>query len=284
MVLVAGVDCSTQSTKVVVCDAATGRVVRERPRAAPGRHRGRPRPSGGTRCGEATADGLLDGVARDRGRRPAARHGHARRVRRGRSGPRCCGTTPARPAPPPTSSPSSAGRQAWADAVGSVPVASFTVTKLRWLAEHEPEAAARVGAVLLPHDWLTTGSRPAAAEPTTDRGDASGTGLLVAGRRARTATTCSQLAFGRDPGAAAGRRARPRRSGRPRAGALVGPGTGDNMAAALGLGARPGDVVVSLGTSGHRVRGHRRRRPPTRPASWPASPTRPAGTCRWSAR
>ena len=27
-------------------------------------------------------------------------------------------------------------------------------------------------------------------------------------------------------------------------------GTGDNMAAALGLGARPGDVVVSLGTSG----------------------------------
>jgi len=33
-------------------------------------------------------------------------------------------------------------------------------------------------------------------------------------------------------------------------GAVLAPGTGDNMAAALGLAARPGDVVVSLGTSG----------------------------------
>jgi xylulokinase len=33
-------------------------------------------------------------------------------------------------------------------------------------------------------------------------------------------------------------------------GALVGPGTGDNMAAALGLGLAPGEPVVSLGTSG----------------------------------
>ena len=47
------------------------------------------------------------------------------------------------------------GGQAWADAVGSVPVASFTVTKLRWLAEHEPESARRTAAVCLPHDWLT---------------------------------------------------------------------------------------------------------------------------------
>jgi xylulokinase len=39
-------------------------------------------------------------------------------------------------------------------------------------------------------------------------------------------------------------------AGRTAAGAAVSAGTGDNMAAALGLGARPGDVVVSLGTSG----------------------------------
>ena len=31
---------------------------------------------------------------------------------------------------------------------------------------------------------------------------------------------------------------------------MVGPGTGDNMAAALGLGLRPGDLALSLGTSG----------------------------------
>ena len=47
------------------------------------------------------------------------------------------------------------GPAAWAEAVGSVPVASFTVTKLRWLADHEPERARRTAAVCLPHDWLT---------------------------------------------------------------------------------------------------------------------------------
>jgi xylulokinase len=38
--------------------------------------------------------------------------------------------------------------------------------------------------------------------------------------------------------------------GRTAAGAVLGPGTGDNMAAALGLGAVTGDVTVSIGTSG----------------------------------
>ncbi len=49
----------------------------------------------------------------------------------------------------------SAGAKVWAEAVGSVPVASFTVTKLRWLARMEPQNAARTAAVCLPHDWLT---------------------------------------------------------------------------------------------------------------------------------
>ena len=47
------------------------------------------------------------------------------------------------------------GADAWAEAVGLVPVASFTVTKLRWLARNEPDNAARTAAVCLPHDWLT---------------------------------------------------------------------------------------------------------------------------------
>ena len=34
------------------------------------------------------------------------------------------------------------------------------------------------------------------------------------------------------------------------AGIPVGPGTGDNMGAALGLGLAPGDIAMSLGTSG----------------------------------
>src|ERR1700733_1115772 len=72
----------------------------------------------------------------------------------------------------------------WAANTGSVPAASFTVTQLRWLAEHEPANAARVSAVLLPHDWLTsrllggTGRARAGVEPVTDRGDASGTGYF----------------------------------------------------------------------------------------------------------
>ena len=65
------------------------------------------------------------------------------------------------------------GGRAWADAVGVVPVASFTVTKLRWLAHHEPERARRTAAVCLPHDWLTwklSGSSDL-ADLTTDRRD-----------------------------------------------------------------------------------------------------------------
>src|SRR5206468_5556997 len=40
------------------------------------------------------------------------------------------------------------------------------------------------------------------------------------------------------------------RAGQTRSGSVLGPGTGDNAAAALGVGAGPGDVVVSIGTSG----------------------------------
>jgi xylulokinase len=137
------------------------------------------------------------------------------------------------------------GPDAWAEATGSVPVASFTVTKLRWLARHEPDAAARTASVCLPHDYLTwrlTG------EAVTDRGDASGTGYwsLATGEYR---PDLLELAMGRAPSL-------PRvlapaeAAGRAPSGALVSAGTGDNMAAALGLGLLPGDVVVSLGTSG----------------------------------
>lgn len=142
------------------------------------------------------------------------------------------------------------GAQAWADATGSVPVASFTVTKLRWLATHEPAAVAATAAVCLPHDWLTWKLRGTGVldELVTDRGDASGTGYFgVTGEYRRDLLA---LALGRDdiilprvlgPGEAAGTTP---------GGVLLGPGTGDNAGAALGLGAGPGDVVVSLGTSG----------------------------------
>ena len=74
------------------------------------------------------------------------------------------------------------GPNAWADAVGSVPVAAFTITKLAWLRRCHPDAWSQIARVMLPHDYLTarlTGSVTPGApvgRVTTDRGDASGTG------------------------------------------------------------------------------------------------------------
>lgn len=144
----------------------------------------------------------------------------------------------------------SAGRAAWASAVGVVPVASFTVSKIRWLAQAEPAHAARTAAVCLPHDWLTwrlAGSR-GLDELVTDRGDASGTGYWspVTGDYR---LDLFRVALGHD--AIVPRVLGPAVSaGSTTWGATLGPGSGDNAAAALGLDAGPGDVVVSIGTSG----------------------------------
>ncbi len=143
-----------------------------------------------------------------------------------------------------------AGRRAWAEAVGLVPVASFTVTKLRWLADHEPDNARRTAAVCLPHDWLTWRllGEPGLDALVTDRGDASGTGYWSAATGGYRRDLL-RLALGHEAGV-------PRvlgpaePAGHTPGGAVVGPGTGDNAAAALGVGAQPGDVIVSIGTSG----------------------------------
>lgn len=151
-----------------------------------------------------------------------------------------------------------AGRQAWAERVGLVPVASFTITKLRWLATHEPENAARVAAVALPHDWLTwrlAGDGPGTdglARLTTDASDASGTGYFDA-VSGDYQLDLLEHGFGRQvavplvvaPGAVARTGSRP---GGPDL--VLGAGAGDNAAAAFGLGMRVGDVAISIGTSG----------------------------------
>jgi xylulokinase len=134
----------------------------------------------------------------------------------------------------------------WADTTGSVPTASFTVAKLRWIATHELANAARIARVLLPHDWLTW--RLGAAEPVTDRGDASGTGYFATAK-GQWLPEIAVAALGHEPGLP--RVAEPAAAvGETSAGALLAPGTGDNMAAALGLGLEPGEVAVSVGTSG----------------------------------
>lgn len=142
------------------------------------------------------------------------------------------------------------GASAWAQACGSVPVAAFTITKLSWLHRKEPDAFARLARVLLPHDWLTwrlTG------EPVTDRGDASGTGYWSPAEQRWRLDLLEIVDRDTDWAAALPRVLGPSEAlpGAPAAGAsTVAPGTGDNMAAALGVGAASGDVVVSIGTSG----------------------------------
>ncbi|HEX2704648.1 MAG TPA: FGGY family carbohydrate kinase, partial [Candidatus Lustribacter sp.] len=246
--LVAGIDSSTQSCKVLVCRAENGQIVRQ----GRGVH-----PEGTevdpahwwTAFEQATAGGLLDGVsAIGVG---GQQHGMVTLAEDGRVVRPALLWNDTRSASAATDLVAElGGAQACAEAVGSVLVASFTVAKLRWLAEHEPGLAARVAHVVLPHDWLTHRLIAAgdAASYTTDRGDASGTGYWspVTGEYRLDVLA---RAFGRPiavprvlgPADVAGESA---------SGMLVSAGTGDNMAAGLGLGLVPGDVAVSLGTSG----------------------------------
>ncbi len=139
------------------------------------------------------------------------------------------------------------GRKAWADACGSVPVASFTITKLSWLHRSEPEAWARLAHVLLPHDWLT---HRLTGRLTTDRGDASGTGYWSAATGSYRFDLLAIVDADRDWSSVVPEVLGPHDTAGEWNGAPVGPGTGDNMAGALGVGLRSGDVAISIGTSG----------------------------------
>ncbi len=254
MTLVAGVDSSTQSCKVVIVDAATGVVVREGRAAHPTGTEVDPEAWWtALKAAIAEAGGLEDVAALSVG---GQQHGMVVLDE---------GGSVIRPALLWNDTRSA---QAALDLVaeipdlarrtGSVPVASFTSTKLRWLRDTEPENAARVAAVALPHDWLTWRLRgfgkhnPQIDQLTTDRSDASGTGYFdpVSGEYDRDILV---RALGHDailprivePGGSAGTVA-----GLATGPVIVGPGAGDNAGAALGLGAVAGDVVVSIGTSG----------------------------------
>ena len=139
------------------------------------------------------------------------------------------------------------GAADWAAAVGSVPVAAFTVTKLSWLHRTEPDNWARLAHVVLPHDWMTLRLTD---ELVTDRGDASGTGYWSAASGEYRFDVLSIIDKDRDWSTVLPRVAAPGEVVGHWNGIKVACGTGDNMAAALGLGLEPGVAVLSLGTSG----------------------------------
>lgn len=139
------------------------------------------------------------------------------------------------------------GAPDWVAACGSVPVAAFTIAKLSWLHRSEPENWARLAHVLLPHDWMTyrlTGAM------FTDRGDASGTGYWSGATGEYCWDLLSIIDADRDWSHVVPHVLGPLEPAGTWGHAVVGPGTGDNMAAALGLNLQPGDAVISLGTSG----------------------------------
>ncbi len=149
------------------------------------------------------------------------------------------------------------GRQRWAHEVGSLPGPSFTITKLKWLSDHEPATFGSVRRVGLPHDYLNL---KITGRWTTDRGDASGTGYWSPREGRYRADLLSEVGLDIDsielprvanPFASIGTVSSHELTNRGVASdTLVAPGSGDNMSAALGLGVGPGDLVVSLGTSG----------------------------------
>jgi len=249
--LTAGVDSSTQSVKVVIRDAHTGELLRQ----------GRASHPDGTEVEPALWEKALEGAIADAGGLDdvsaisigGQQHGMVTLDNNGDVIRPALLWNDIRSAQSARDLNAEMGGDAEAaKKVGSVLVASFTATKLRWLADNEKANAEKVAAVALPHDWLSwrlQGGKDF-AKLFTDRSDASGTGyfdavtstyrddlLKSALRTDRTIITpriVAPSAFG----------------GETLSGIPIAAGTGDNAGAALGVQAQPGDVVVSLGTSG----------------------------------
>jgi xylulokinase len=258
MTLVAGVDSSTQSCKVVIRELTTGVLARS----------GRASHPEGTEVDPAAwwlalqqaiaaAGGLEDVAAISIA---GQQHGMVVLDAAGRVIRPALLWNDTRSAGAATALIAEIGAAEFARRTGSVPVASFTLTKLRWLHDNEPANAARVAAVALPHDWLTwrlMGYGPADESPLgpvldaliTDRSDASGTAYFSS-ERDEYDLDLLDAGLGRHDVVLPRVLAPGQRAGSTQSGVVVGPGAGDNAGAALGLGAGAGDVVVSIGTSG----------------------------------
>ncbi|HJC68590.1 MAG TPA: xylulokinase, partial [Candidatus Brachybacterium intestinipullorum] len=141
------------------------------------------------------------------------------------------------------------GAAASVEEIGSLMVASFTASKLRWVCDEEPENAQRAARVLLPHDYVSLHLAEPGTAPFTDRGDASGTGYYSTSEEAWR-PELAEAALGRAVELPRLPSAPQEVMARTASGAVIAAGTGDNMAAALGLSLGPGDVSVSIGTSG----------------------------------
>jgi xylulokinase len=257
--LVAGIDSSTQSCKVIIRELETGRVVRE------GRA---PHPPGtivdpvawweAMLAAIQVAGGLDDVAAVSVG---AQQHGMVCIAADGTIVRDALLWNDTSSHPQVASLNEELGADEWVRRTGLPLTVSFTVTKVRWVRDNEPENVAKTAAVVLPHDYLTwrlKGYGPGNAnldELTTDRSDASGTAYW-SGTTNDYCPDLFEFAFGKSailprvlgPTDKAGVTG----AGLPGIpeGLPLGVGGGDNAEAALALGLQVGDAVISLGTSG----------------------------------
>ena len=249
--LVAGVDSSTQSVKIVIREANTGELVREGRAAHPDGTEIDPALWSSALDTAISNAGGLDGVdaisiaGQQHGMvaldsdgaviRPALLWNDTRSAQAALDLNRELG-----------------GNAQISRKVGSVLVASFTASKLRWMADHEPENAVKVAAVALPHDWLSwqlQGGKDL-NKLFTDRSDSSGTGYFDP-TTSHYREDILRLALRHDLEIVLPTIIAPDKfGGTTSSGIPIAAGAGDNAGAALGLQAQPGDVVISLGTSG----------------------------------
>ncbi|TQN61356.1 xylulokinase [Agrobacterium tumefaciens] len=144
----------------------------------------------------------------------------------------------------------------WAGRTGSVPAAALTVSKLAWTERMHPGMIARARKIMLPSDYLLYRLSGRAA---TERGVSSGTGYFNPFTNQWDYALAELAASGIDwesvlpdiIGSSEAAGEVQRIDGlEALQGAIVGAGSGDNMTAALGMGIRAGDVIISFGTSG----------------------------------
>ena len=250
--LVLGIDSSTQSTKALLVDAETGQVLEERRAAHPD----------GTEVDPRSWLAAVDDAAGPLLERADAvsvggqQHGMVLLDEAGEVVRPALLWNDTRSAPQAqTLIEEMGGAAASVEEIGSLMVASFTASKLRWVCDEEPENAQRAARVLLPHDYVSLHLAEPGTAPFTDRGDASGTGYYST-REEAWRPDLAEAALGRAvelprlPSAPQEIMARTAVTSTGRGGAAIAAGTGDNMAAALGLSLGPGDVSVSIGTSG----------------------------------
>jgi xylulokinase len=247
MGIVAGLDNSSAYTRIVVCDAETGQVVRQGHAAHP---EGEPVPQAWLlSLGEAAGGGVLEdvtaigvaaqthgSVALDGDGQPVAMPGGGEDKAHAAQAAALWLVD------------ALGGRRAWAEAVGSVPQPGQPVARLRWLSRADPDAARRTATVLQAQDWLVWQLLGRPGRWTTDRGAASATGYWSAAAESWR-PELAELAVGH-PVALPEVLGPAEAAGRTPEGLLISAGTGETMAAAFGLGVRAGDAVVSLGASG----------------------------------